>query len=56
MKLPLNKQPWKDLGVEMFAHVQGRKDASRKWGKHIDKVIYGQLGLTKLLAFNMKKL
>ena len=31
----------------MFAHVQGRKDASREWGEHNDKVIFGQLGLTK---------
>ena len=48
MTLPLNKQPWKDLEVEMFSHVQGRKDASREWGKHIDNVICAQLlGLTK---------
>ena len=42
-----NKYPWKTLGVEMFAHVQGRKDASREWGEHIDKVICGELGLVK---------
>ena len=40
--------PLKDLGVEMFAHVNGRKDASsREWGEHIDKVICGELGLVK---------
>ena len=44
---PLAKQSWKSLGVEMFAHVQGRKDASREWGEHVDKVLCGQLGLIK---------
>ena len=45
---PLAKQSWKSLGVEMFAHVQGRKDASREWGEHVEKVLCGgQLGLIK---------
>ncbi len=29
----------------MFAHVQGRKDASREWGQHIDEVIFDELKL-----------
>ena len=45
--LPASKYPWKDLGVEMFAHVQCCKDASHEWGEHIDKVICGELGLVK---------
>ena len=35
----------RNLGVEMFAHVQGRKDASREWGQHIDQVIFDELKL-----------
>ena len=46
--LASNKYPWKTLRVEMFAHVQGRKDESREWGEHIgDKVVCGELGLVK---------
>ena len=46
--LPASKYPWKDVGVEMFAHdVQGCKDASREWGEHVDKVICGELEQVK---------
>ncbi len=41
-----HKKGSKDLAVEMFAHVQGRKDASREWGKHIDEMIFHELKLT----------
>ena len=39
----------RNLAVEMFAHVQGRVDASREWGELIDKVITDpkQIGLSK---------
>jgi hypothetical protein len=48
---PPSKQSWKSLGVEMFAHVQGRKDASREWREQVDKVLVcGQLGLIKSRA------
>ncbi len=35
----------KYLGIEMFAHVQGRRDASREWGQHIDQVTFDKLKL-----------
>jgi hypothetical protein len=34
-----------DLAVEMYKFVQGRVDASRKWGEHIEAVIFTDLGL-----------
>ena len=35
-----------DLAVEMFMFVQGRVDASRKWGELVESVIFDDLGLT----------
>jgi hypothetical protein len=34
-----------ELAVEMFKFVQGRVDASRKWGEHIEAVIFTDFGL-----------
>jgi hypothetical protein len=34
-----------ELAVEMFKFVQGRVDASRKWGEHVETVIFTDLGL-----------
>jgi len=46
---PLDKQSWKSLGVEMFAHVQGRKDASREWGEHVDLPRYNRLQIKTII-------
>jgi hypothetical protein len=34
-----------ELGAKMFKFVQGRVNASRKWGKHVKVVILNELGL-----------
>jgi hypothetical protein len=34
-----------ELAVEMYKFVQGRVDASRKWGEHVEEVIFKELGL-----------
>jgi hypothetical protein len=34
-----------NLAVEMFKFVQGHADASRKWGEHVEELIFEDLGL-----------
>jgi hypothetical protein len=41
----LTKHTVHELAVEMFKFVQGRVDASRKWGEHVEEVIFKELGL-----------
>jgi hypothetical protein len=41
----LDKHSVDKLAVEMYKFVQGRVDASRKWGEHVEQVIFNELGL-----------
>jgi hypothetical protein len=41
----LGKHNVNELAVEMYKFVQGRVDASRKWGEHVEGVIFKDLGL-----------
>jgi hypothetical protein len=41
----LAKHSVNDLAVEMYKFVQGRVDASIKWGEHVEEVIFNELGL-----------
>jgi hypothetical protein len=41
----LTKHSVHELAVEMFKFVQGRVDASRKWGEHVEEVIFKELDL-----------
>jgi hypothetical protein len=46
----LNKHSVDKLAVKMFKFVQGRVDASRKWGEHAEEVIFKELGLLQNCA------
>jgi hypothetical protein len=41
----LKKHTVKELAVEMYKFVQGRVDASRKWGEHVEEMTFKELGL-----------
>jgi hypothetical protein len=45
IELLLQKHSVNELAVEMYKFVQGRVDASRKWGEHVEEVIFKELGL-----------
>jgi hypothetical protein len=46
----LNKHSVEDLAVEMYKFVQGRVNASCKWGEHVEEVIFNDLGLLQNCA------